>query len=84
MIQRGNPLPSDVEQGTTPPDGRPLAARSARNAPTSRKMVPTADPLWKSFGNCSATAAAMLCVRSSSVRCAASGGGVRSPVRPDT
>ncbi len=27
MIQRGNPLPSDVEQGTTPPDGRPIATQ---------------------------------------------------------
>ena len=25
MIQRGNSLPSNVEQGTTPPDGRPIA-----------------------------------------------------------
>src|SRR2546430_4074944 len=47
-------------------------------------MLPSAVPFFQSLGKDSAIAPTRLCVRLSSVGCAASGGSVRSPVRPDT
>ena len=47
-------------------------------------MLPSVVPFFQSLGKDSAIAPTRLCVRLSSVGCAASGGSVRSPVRPDT
>src|ERR1041384_6175273 len=70
--------------GGRQPAPAPPPPRACANAPTLRRMLPTVVPFLKSDGNASAIAPTRLWVRSSLVRCAASGGATRSPDNPET